>query len=207
MIAHILPGMDMTGKTSRDAATSRSPHTSNFRGEIPMHQTLQRLFQYKAWANDELLTALASLGDSSPMTGLAIKALSHTYVVDQIFAAHLRRVDHSYASANLSEMPDLADLAVDMRRCDQAYIAYVTGLDAAKLVERINFTFTDGAPARMSREEMLMHVITHGVGHRGQISALMLLNGMTPTKDGFTTYLHHVEARPSELTNHAHHFG
>ncbi len=42
------------------------------------------------------------------------------------------------------------------------------------------FRFTDGAPGRMSREEMLMHVVTHGVGHRGQVSALMLLNSLTP---------------------------
>jgi uncharacterized damage-inducible protein DinB len=42
---------------------------------------------------------------------------------------------------------------------------------------------------------MLLHVITHGVGHRGQISAVFILNGMTPVKDGFTTYLHEVEAR------------
>jgi uncharacterized damage-inducible protein DinB len=41
---------------------------------------------------------------------------------------------------------------------------------------------------------MLMHVITHGVGHRGQISAVMLLNSVTPSKDGFTTYLHNAEA-------------
>jgi uncharacterized damage-inducible protein DinB len=195
MIARILPGMNMTDKTSRDAATSRpgTPRTS--KEKIPVQQTLQRLFRYKAWANDEMLTALAGLGDGSPVTGLAIKALSHTYVVDQIFAAHLRRVDHSYTSANLSEMPDLDDLAVDMRRSDKAYIAYVTGLDAGKLDERIDFTFTDGTPGRMSRQEMLMHVITHGVGHRGQISALMLLNGMTPTKDGFTTYLHQADVR------------
>jgi uncharacterized damage-inducible protein DinB len=46
----------------------------------------------------------------------------------------------------------------------------------------------------MSREEMLMHVITHGVGHRGQISAVMLLNSGTPASDGFTTYLHKAEA-------------
>jgi uncharacterized damage-inducible protein DinB len=44
----------------------------------------------------------------------------------------------------------------------------------------------------MSREEMLMHVITHGVGHRGQVSAVMLLNSVPPPKDGFTTYLNNV---------------
>ena len=55
-----------------------------------MHDTLQRLFRYKAWANDALLSALAGLGDDSPITDLAIKALSHSHAVDRIFAAHMQ---------------------------------------------------------------------------------------------------------------------
>ncbi|MBB3182020.1 hypothetical protein [Variovorax sp. Sphag1AA] len=39
-----------------------------------------------------------------------------------------------------------------------------------------------------------MHVVTHGIGHRGQVSAVMLLNSVAPARDGFTTYLHEVEA-------------
>jgi uncharacterized damage-inducible protein DinB len=159
-----------------------------------MTETLQRLFEYKAWADDALLTALAGLDGQSPITGLAIKALSHSYVVDQIFAAHMTRTPHAYTSANLSEMPALEDLSRDIRKSDQEYIGYVSALDGKQLAERIDFAFTDGAPGGMSREEMLMHVITHGVGHRGQVSAVMLLNGLTPVKDGFTTYLHEAEA-------------
>lgn len=159
-----------------------------------MKDTLQYLFGYKACANDELLTALVKLGADSPVTQLAIRALSHTYVVDRIFAAHLRRKNHAYTSANLSQMPKLKDLAADIRTSDREYIDYVSALDRDQLAERIDFDFTDGAPGRMSREEMLMHVITHGVGHRGQVSAVMLLNSVTPPKDGFTTYLHDAEA-------------
>jgi uncharacterized damage-inducible protein DinB len=161
---------------------------------IDMNYTLNHLFQYKAWADDELLTALAKLDSKSPVTALAVKALSHTHVVDQIFAAHLRQRQHTYSSANLSEMPTLEALSADLRNSDRAYVDYVSSLDASLLVQRLDFTFTDGAPGRMSREEMLMHVITHGVGHRGQISALMLLNSLTPTQDGFTTYLHRAES-------------
>ena len=156
--------------------------------------TLQRLFQYKAWANDELLTALAKLGDASPATTLAITALSHSLVVDRIFAAHLRRQDHGYTSANLSEMPTLKTLSADFRTSDRQYLDYVATLSREQLAEQIDFTFTDGATARMSREEMLLHVIIHGVGHRGQVSAVMLLNSMPPATDGFTTYLHTAEA-------------
>jgi uncharacterized damage-inducible protein DinB len=159
-----------------------------------MHDTMQHLFRYKAWANDELLTALGKLGGDSPITGLAIKALSHSYVVDRIFAAHMRRTPHPYTSANLSEMPALEHLSADIKQSDREYIDYVSALDQDQLAERIDFTFTDGAPGRMSRREMLMHVITHGIGHRGQVSALMLLNCVPPAKDGFTTYLHEAEA-------------
>lgn len=159
-----------------------------------MHDTLQRLFRYTAWADDELLTALAGLGRESRITALAVKALSHSYIVDRIFAAHLRGKSHAYTSANSSEMPTLEKLSADIRSSDREYIDYVSALDRDQLVQRIDFTFTDGAAGRMSREEMLMHVITHGVGHRGQVSALMLLNSATPAKDGFATYLHHAEA-------------
>jgi uncharacterized damage-inducible protein DinB len=159
-----------------------------------MHDTLQRLFRYKAWADDELLTALAGLDRQSPITSLAIKALSHSHVVDRIFAAHLRRQAHAYTSANPGELPTLADLSADIRRSDRDYIAYVSALDGEQLAERIDFAFTDGAPGRMSREEMLMHVITHGIGHRGQVSAVMLLNSAPAAKDGFATYLHEAEA-------------
>jgi len=159
-----------------------------------MQETLRRLFEYKAWANEELLNALAKLGSQSPVTNLAIKAMSHSYVVDRIFAAHMKHETHGYASANLSEMPALDDLTADIHASDRDYIDYVSALDGRQLAERIRFMFTDGAAGCMSREEMLMHVITHGVGHRGQVSALMLLNALPPAADGFTTYLHQAEA-------------
>ena len=159
-----------------------------------MHDTLNRLFRYKAWANSELLTALAKLGGEHSITGLSIKALSHSHVVDRIFASHLRREDHAYTSTNLDQMPTLEDLSTDIRTSDREYVDYVSALDREQLTERIDFTFTDGSPGRMSREEMLMHLITHGVGHRGQVSAVMLLNSLAPANDGFTTYLHQAEA-------------
>jgi uncharacterized damage-inducible protein DinB len=158
-----------------------------------MHDTLQRLFRYKAWANEELLARLTALGDQSPITALAIKAMSHSYVVDRIFAAHMRREDHGYVSANLEQLPSLEELCTETRKSDREYIGYVSALDRGQLEERIDFTFTDGAPGRMSREEMLLHVISHGIGHRGQVSAVMLFDSVPPARDGFTTYLHEAE--------------
>jgi uncharacterized damage-inducible protein DinB len=185
----MLTDMENTGNALRNAQGANSS------GDHDMNDTLQRLFRYKAWANDQLLTALDRLGGESPTTGLAIKALSHSHIVDRIFAAHLRQIPHAYTSANSSRLPKLEELSADLRESDREYVEYVSSLARNELTEMIDFSFTDGAPGRMSREEMLMHVITHGVGHRGQVSAVMLLNSVPPAKDGFTTYLH--EAEPS----------
>ncbi|HEU4663628.1 MAG TPA: DinB family protein, partial [Dokdonella sp.] len=165
---------------------------ANRPARLRVNPTLQRLFRYKAWANDALLTRLAEIGPTG-FGDLALKALGHTYVVDRIFAAHLRRHAHAYRSGNPAVMPTLERVSADIGESDREYVDYVASLDADALAERIDFTFTDGAPGRMSREEMLMHVITHGIGHRGQVSALMLLNGVAPSNDGLTTYLHEAE--------------
>ena len=181
-----------------------------------MHDTLQDLFRYKAWANDKLLTALAGAGGNSSvpraivnallagfgggsLARLAVKALNHSYIVDRIFAAHMRREVYAYISVNSSELPTLEDLSANIRKSDQEYIDYVCALDREQLAQRIDFTFTDGAPGRMSRQEMLMHVINHGTYHRGQVGVLLMVMGAPSLKDGslkdgFTTYLHEAEA-------------
>src|SRR4051812_45730296 len=69
------------GDDTRKPAVSAHPQARKW--STPMHHSFKRLFAYKAWADDALLTALARLGDDSPVTPLAIKALSHAYVVDR----------------------------------------------------------------------------------------------------------------------------
>ena len=156
--------------------------------------TLERLFRYKAQANNEILAAMRLFDDASPAKEIAIRVLSHTYVVDQIFAANLTGAEHGYTSANKSQAPTLDELSDAIKITDQWYIDYVSCLENAQLAERIDFTFTDGAPGRMSREEMLLHVTIHGGYHRGQVGWIMTENSITPPADGLTSYLHKAEA-------------
>jgi len=156
--------------------------------------TLERVFSYKAKANNEILAAMRQFDDASPAKEIAVRVLSHTYAVDRIFAANLRGAEHGYSSPNPSQAPSLEELSEAIKKSDQWYIDYVSRLDEAQLAERIDFTFTDGLPGRMSREEMLMHVTIHGAGHWGQIGLIMMENSITPPGDGFTSYLHKAEA-------------
>lgn len=156
--------------------------------------TLERVFNYKAKANDEILAAMRQFDDASPAREIAIRVFNHTYAVDRIFAANLRRAEHGHSSPNPSPAPSLEELSEAIKTSDQWYMDYVSHLDEVQLAERIDFTFTDGLPGRMSREEMLMHVTVHGEYHRGQISVIMMQNSITPPGDGFTSFLHKAEA-------------
>jgi uncharacterized damage-inducible protein DinB len=167
---------------------------STRRRDVDQVSTLERVFSYKAKANTEILAAMQLFDDVCPAKDIAIRVLNHTYAVDRIFAANLRQAEHGYTSPNPSQAPSLDELSAAIKTSDQWYVDYVSHLHEAPLAERIDFTFTDGLPGRMSREEMLIHLIVHGEYHRGQISLIMMQNSIAPPADGFTSYLHKSEA-------------
>lgn len=154
--------------------------------------TLQSLFASKAWANEELFRVLAAVDATAhaPVVHSALRILNHIYVVDSIFMAHLQGVAHGYASTNTPETPTVVALAAAVRELDSRFCAYVGQPTAVDLQQRLAFTFTDGDSGLMSREEMLLHVITHGSYHRGAVGQVLRGAGATPPRDLYTRFLH-----------------
>ena len=156
---------------------------------------LHSLFKYKAWANEELFTELDKLDPATHQAGrhTATRILNHIYVVDRIFAAHLSGEAHAYTGTNTPETPTLAELRDAVAKSDRWYVEYVGALPTESLAESLSFSFTDGAKGRMSREEMLAHVVTHGGYHRGAVGRIMAQVSVPPPRDIFTGYLHKSE--------------
>ena len=84
----------------------------------------------------------------------------------------------------------LSELGAAVAESDRWYVDYVRDLPPGHLSESLSFTFTDGAAGRMSREEMLAHVITHGSYHRGAVGRIMAQVSVPPPRDIYTVYLH-----------------
>lgn len=150
---------------------------------------LKSLFEQKAWANAELFEVLATVSAASDLH-TAIRTMNHIYVVDRIFRAHLLGEPHGYAATNTQATPSLQELRSAVAQTDAWYQQHVAGLDEAALVEKLRFTFTDGDPGLMSREEMLLHVITHGGYHRGNVGQLLKNLSIAPPRDLLTKFLH-----------------
>jgi nicotinamidase-related amidase/uncharacterized damage-inducible protein DinB len=156
---------------------------------------LSTLFAQKEAANQELFALLAALDaeQHADMLHAATRTLNHIHVVDTIFQAHLSGEAHSHSATNTPEAPALDELAFAVAQGDAWFRRYVASVSERVLGESIDFRFTDGDAGRMSRQEMLLHVITHGSYHRGQVGQLLKGAGLSPPRDLLTRFLHQTE--------------
>lgn len=154
--------------------------------------TLQLLFAQKSWANNELYNQLATVSpeENADAIHTATRTLNHIYVVDRIFQAHLLGESHGYAATNTVDTPELNALQFAVAETDAWFLGYVATLTANQLGERIAFRFTDGDAGTMTREEMLLHVVTHGAYHRGNVGQVLKSIGVAPPRDLLTKFLH-----------------
>jgi uncharacterized damage-inducible protein DinB len=153
--------------------------------------TLNSLFAQKAWANNELFNALATVNAQEHAVAVhsAIRTLNHIYVVDKIFQAHLLGEPHGYTATNTDATPDLGELHFDAAQVDAWFERYTATVSPGQLGERMVFRFTDGDTGTMSREEMLAHVITHGAYHRGNVGQVLKSISVVPPRDLYTKFL------------------
>ena len=161
---------------------------------------LQSLFRQKAAINQEFFDVVGQLDAVAHATErhAIIRLLNHIHVVDRIFAGHLRNEPHGYAATNTPDTPELGALREAVRASDQGYLELVAALTPPQLAQAVDFTFTDGLRGRMTREEMLGHVLTHGSYHRGEVGQMLKRIAAAPPRDLFTAYLHRAEPQRRE---------
>ncbi|RYF32744.1 MAG: damage-inducible protein DinB [Comamonadaceae bacterium] len=154
--------------------------------------SLQTLFAQKAWANNELFNVLSTVDAAQHADAVhsAIRTLNHIYTVDRIFQAHMQGVPHGYTASNTEATPALDELQFAAAETDAWFEQYLDAASADQLGESVAFRFTDGDAGTMSREEMLLHVATHGAYHRGNVGQILKSIAMTPPRDLLTKFLH-----------------
>lgn len=162
---------------------------------------LNSLYRHKAWANGELYAEVARIDAAKHPDARhsAIRLLNHIFVVDRIFASHLEGRAHGYDATNTKETPALETLASEAAACDRWYVDYTAGVDDASLAESLSFTFTDGLAGRMTRGEMLAHIVMHGSYHRGGVGRILVSAERSPPRDLFTIHLHQSEPARREI--------
>lgn len=161
---------------------------------------LSKAFEYKKWANCELLRLgkqqWSKLPDQDAI--FFVRILQHTTVVDALFINRILGHPEPYQTDNLADTPTIEQLEDMIRIQDDWLINYVTSIDEQELARVISFQFTDGELGQMSIEEILLHLLTHGSNHRGMASHTLAANDLQRPADTFTRYLHQAEPQRRE---------
>ena len=156
---------------------------------------LANAFKYKKWANSELLTfgerQLHLLPESDAV--FFIRILNHTTVVDSLFISRMSGTPELYSADNTIETPTYSDLKERIESNDTWLVHFSATVTLETMREIISFKFTDGDYGKLSVEEVMIHLLTHGSNHRGMASRTLASNGLERPKDTFTRYLHEVE--------------
>ena len=150
-----------------------------------------KLIHYKRWADSGLYQVVAGhLDDLTDFDkAVLLQVLDHMHAVDRIFQHHLLMTRHGYERARSGEPMPFEVLSEQVRELDDWYVDYVGTLPEHRLDETIEFAFTNGAPARMRRGDMLLHVALHGTYHRGNAGLLLQKNAVAPNDDRLTDFL------------------
>ena len=154
-------------------------------------QPYSQLVRYKQWADGGLYEVAALNADrlDAQDATILLRLLDHIHVVDRIFQHHLQGLPHGFRAPRSEELPALQNLAEAAKAADDWYASYVGALSAPDFEQPVDFVFTSGAPARMTRGEIILHVCLHGTYHRGNAGLLLQKNGIAPNRDGLTTFL------------------
>jgi uncharacterized damage-inducible protein DinB len=149
------------------------------------------LMHYKRWATNGLNAVVTDNFDRIPGDEqlLVLRLLDHIQTVDEIFSHNLEALPHDHEAPRSADLPSLDVLTARARSAADWYADYADTLGPEQVDEVIAFSFSNGEPTRMTRGEMLLHVATHGAGHRGQVALLLQKNGIQPFPDRITDFL------------------
>jgi uncharacterized damage-inducible protein DinB len=157
---------------------------------------LETLVAHTAWANRQLFDALGAVEafDTRPGADLIKRALDHIHVVRCIFQAHLSGTAHAFAAPQRAVIPVLAELDREFAAADAWYVEAVPALAPAELARARDVRFTDGKVRAMTATEIVLHVVTHTIHHRGNIDVIMIQTGMPRRRDGIPDFVSRARA-------------
>jgi uncharacterized damage-inducible protein DinB len=142
-------------------------------------------FRYNLWANEQTFDAVSRLAPEAFTRDLGTSHVSVRETLQHILAAEwiwLRRWlgESPTAMPAFLENRGLDELRAGWRAIAEPQMAFVTGLDEARLDEVIHYRNLKGEPRAHALWQLLRHLVNHSSYHRGQVTAMLRQLGAVP---------------------------
>jgi len=156
---------------------------------------IQKMCRYKAWANAKTYEALSNIDPNEihkqrqSCFSSILSTLTHNYVIDDIFRAHLEGKTHQYQTKNVEQPKTLDALRKMVEDMDAWWIGYADQLGRDQEDETVHFLFVDGSKGAMIRQEMVLHTVNHSTYHRGYIDEMLYSISVTPPTTDYPAFV------------------
>ncbi len=142
-----------------------------------------RLFAYDGWANQEVLASLRAPKTPLPQ---ALKLMAHIFAAEHLWMERLQQKPQTLPVWPEFTAEECARQAAELPALWKTYLA---GISDAELARPITYQNSRGETWSSRKDDVLMHVITHAVHHRGQVAAAVRAAGFTPA---YTDFIHSI---------------
>ena len=145
-----------------------------------MDAHLDRLFNHLEWADERLIEAL----EEAP--GDALRLLGHVLGAEKTWLGRIQ----CGPKAQASPWPDLDLAGCKALAADNAagYREVLMASSGSRLAAPVHYQNLKGEEFWTPLADILLHVATHGVHHRGQIAQLLRQSGREPVDVSFITF-------------------
>ena len=141
---------------------------------------LEKMFAHNHWANSLAIDFLSGLQNPDP-TFATLTA--HNLNVEGIWLARIQGRILTDPAERFRDIP-VSEMAARMEKNSEALLALLK-TDVARIVD---YKMFDGTPVSSQIEDLLLHVWSHGVHHRGQMSSKASSLGLKYPDVSFITY-------------------
>jgi uncharacterized damage-inducible protein DinB/uncharacterized protein YciI len=159
-------------------------------------QDALQLFEYDRWANSRIATALAGLAPAERTFAHIVGASELWY--ERVAGGEYKKLAVWPEGRPVAELRTRFDSVADRWR------AHLGEAGPNELARRVEFTNSAGEACADRLDDILRHVVNHGVHHRGQIASILRAAGRTPETLDFIVWRrkHPMSAREPAAWKH-----
>jgi uncharacterized damage-inducible protein DinB len=161
---------------------------------------LPMLVRYKTWSDRLIHDRVAALppgvadAPQPIIFGSIRRTLNHVLAMDMVWRANLEAVPHGMTSRNPTDCPPLETISGDQAAFNRWLATYVDALGQGEIDDPIRFTFLGGGEGRMTRGEILLHMVNHSTYHRGHVADMIYQAGHQPPTTDLPVFLREISA-------------
>lgn len=160
---------------------------------------------YQLWANDRLFAALGRVESNLLMSsqGLFFDSIQgtvdHLLLVNRLWFSRLRGESIAVDFTTLT-YPDWNRLIETTQEEARELQLWLEGCDDEFFELQLTYVTTKGEPQQMWIRDVLTHMMTHQVHHRGQISAVITRLGYSSLEMDYLYYKRQIDAYRTEVS-------